>query len=130
MPGGGPVQQHDQVHAAGQQLAQIGRIVQALLELQAIAPNSGVTRMFMGRVRTPTAVGPELFSTERFRAGIDLLERFVLGGVEDGKVTLIANFDDAVADRVSASDVVKAAAAVVGGGGGGRRTMARAICLA
>jgi predicted Zn-dependent protease len=56
----------------------------ALLELQAIAPNSGVTRMFMGRVRTPTAVGPELFSTERFRAGIDLLERFVLGGVEEG----------------------------------------------
>ena len=50
----------------------------------------------------------------------------MLGGVEDGKVTLIANFDDAVAERVSASDVVKGAAAFVGGGGGGRRTMARA----
>ena len=50
----------------------------------------------------------------------------VLGGVEDGKVTLIANFDDLVAERVSASDVVKGAAALVGGGGGGRRTMARA----
>ncbi len=50
----------------------------------------------------------------------------MLGGVEDGKVTLIANFDDAVAERISASDVVKGAAALVGGGGGGRRTMARA----
>ena len=46
--------------------------------------------------------------------------------VEDGKVTLIANFDQSVADRVSASDVVKGAAALVGGGGGGRPTMARA----
>jgi len=66
---------------------------------------------------------------------LDLSDRFkqrhapaavVLGGVEDGKVTLIVNFDDAVADRVSASDVVKGAASLVGGGGGGRRTMARA----
>ena len=66
---------------------------------------------------------------------LDLSDRFkqrhapaavVLGGVDDGKVTLIANFDDAVAEKVSASDVVKGAAALVGGGGGGRRTMARA----
>jgi alanyl-tRNA synthetase len=66
---------------------------------------------------------------------LDLSDRFkqrhspaavVLGGVDDGKVTLIANFDDGVAERVSASDVVKGAAALVGGGGGGRRTMARA----
>ena len=66
---------------------------------------------------------------------LDLSDRFkqrhspaavVLGGIEDGKVTLIANFDDTVAERISASDVVKGAAALVGGGGGGRRTMARA----
>jgi alanyl-tRNA synthetase len=50
----------------------------------------------------------------------------VLGTREDGKVHLVANFDSSVADRVSASDVVKAAAAIVGGGGGGRPTMARA----
>jgi alanyl-tRNA synthetase len=50
----------------------------------------------------------------------------VLGAAEDGRVHLVANFDAAVADRVSASDVVKQAAAVVGGGGGGRPTMARA----
>ncbi len=66
---------------------------------------------------------------------LDLSDRFkqrhapaavFLGGVDDGKVTLIANFDDGVAERVSASDVVKGAALLVGGGGGGRRTMARA----
>jgi alanyl-tRNA synthetase len=50
----------------------------------------------------------------------------VLGARDDGKVHIVANFDAAVAERVSASDVVKQAAAVVGGGGGGRPTMARA----
>jgi alanyl-tRNA synthetase len=50
----------------------------------------------------------------------------VLGSHEDGRVHLVANFDESVAARVSASDVVKAAAAIVGGGGGGRPTMARA----
>jgi alanyl-tRNA synthetase len=66
---------------------------------------------------------------------LDLSDRFkqrhapaavVLGSREDGKVHLVANFDDAVAQRVSASDVVRQAAAIVGGGGGGRPTMARA----
>jgi alanyl-tRNA synthetase len=50
----------------------------------------------------------------------------VLGAHSDGRVHLVANFSDAVAERVSASDVVRAAAAVVGGGGGGRPAMARA----
>jgi alanyl-tRNA synthetase len=50
----------------------------------------------------------------------------VLGSQEDGKVHLVANFDASVAERVSASDVVRQAAAIVGGGGGGRATMARA----
>jgi alanyl-tRNA synthetase len=50
----------------------------------------------------------------------------VLGSHEDGKVHLVANFDPTVAERVSASDVVRQAAAIVGGGGGGRATMARA----
>ena len=49
-----------------------------------------------------------------------------LGSKEDGKVHLVANFDASVAERVSASDVVREAAAIVGGGGGGRPTMARA----
>ncbi len=50
----------------------------------------------------------------------------VLGSTEDGKVHLVANFDDSVAKRISAADVVRASAAIVGGGGGGRPTMARA----
>jgi alanyl-tRNA synthetase len=66
---------------------------------------------------------------------LDLSDRFkqqhapaavVLGSPDDGKVNLVANFDQAAADKVSASDVVKAAATIVGGGGGGRPTMARA----
>ncbi len=66
---------------------------------------------------------------------LDLSDRFkqqrspaavVLGTREDGKVHLVANFDEGVSKRISASDVVKQAAAVVGGGGGGRPTMARA----
>jgi alanyl-tRNA synthetase len=50
----------------------------------------------------------------------------VLGSREDGKVHLVANFDESVAAKVSASDVLREAAAIVGGGGGGRPTMARA----
>jgi alanyl-tRNA synthetase len=50
----------------------------------------------------------------------------VLGARSDGRVHLVANFSDAVAERVSASDVLREAAALVGGGGGGRPTMARA----
>jgi alanyl-tRNA synthetase len=50
----------------------------------------------------------------------------VLGAVDDGRVQLVANFDQAVADKLSAGDVVKSAAALVGGSGGGRPTMARA----
>jgi alanyl-tRNA synthetase len=50
----------------------------------------------------------------------------VLGTTQNGTVHLVANFDADVAERVSASDVIKRAAAVVGGGGGGRPTMARA----
>jgi alanyl-tRNA synthetase len=66
---------------------------------------------------------------------LDLSDRFkqrhapaavVLGSREDGTVHLVANFDAAVAERISASDVVRQAAAIVGGGGGGRPTMARA----
>ncbi|HEY1365599.1 MAG TPA: alanine--tRNA ligase [Gaiellaceae bacterium] len=66
---------------------------------------------------------------------LDLSDRFkqrqspaavVLGTKEDGKVHLVANFDAEVAERISASEVVKQAAALVGGGGGGRPTMARA----
>ena len=66
---------------------------------------------------------------------LDLSDRFkqrsapaaiVLGSREDGTANLVVNFDDAVAAKLSAGDVVKAIAPIVGGGGGGRPTMARA----
>ncbi|HEY4413195.1 MAG TPA: DHHA1 domain-containing protein, partial [Gaiellaceae bacterium] len=50
----------------------------------------------------------------------------VLGSRENGNVHLVANFDDSVAKRVSAGEIVKQIAPIVGGGGGGRSTMARA----
>src|SRR5581483_3200786 len=66
---------------------------------------------------------------------LDLSDRFkqrnapaavVLGSRQDGRVNLVANFDQAVAELIPAPDVVRPAAAIVGGGGGGRPTMARA----
>ena len=50
----------------------------------------------------------------------------VLGSREDGTVHLVANFDESVAQKVGAGDVVREIAPIVGGGGGGRPTMARA----
>jgi alanyl-tRNA synthetase len=69
------------------------------------------------------------------QALLDLSDRFkqrsapaavVLGSRDDGTVHLVANFDESVAARVSAGEVVREIAPIVGGGGGGRPTMARA----
>jgi alanyl-tRNA synthetase len=69
------------------------------------------------------------------QALLDLSDRFkqrsapaaiVLGSREDGSASLVVNFDQAVAERLSAGDLVKEIAPIVGGGGGGRPTMARA----
>jgi alanyl-tRNA synthetase len=66
---------------------------------------------------------------------LDLSDRFkqrqspaavVLGSRENGNVHLVANFDQSVADVLSAGDLVREIAPIVGGGGGGRPTMARA----
>jgi alanyl-tRNA synthetase len=50
----------------------------------------------------------------------------VLGGVNEGKVLLIAKVTKDLTARFHAGDIVKAAAAEVGGGGGGRADMAQA----
>ena len=51
----------------------------------------------------------------------------VLGSTREGKVHLVANFDQSAVDRgLSAVDVIREVAPIVGGGGGGRPTMARA----
>jgi alanyl-tRNA synthetase len=51
----------------------------------------------------------------------------VLGGVEDGRVALVANFSKGVIERgLSAAEVIREAAEIVGGGGGGRDNVAQA----
>jgi len=89
------------------------------------------------RVRRESGVNVIVQSVDGLDADalLDLSDRFrqrhapaavVLGSQEDGRVHLVANFDPSVAEKVSASDVVRGAAALVDGGGGGRPTMARA----
>lgn len=51
----------------------------------------------------------------------------VLGGIEDGRVGIVASFSEgAVAAGLNANEIVQAAAGIVGGGGGGRANVARA----
>jgi alanyl-tRNA synthetase len=51
----------------------------------------------------------------------------VLGGVDDGKVALVASFTKGAVERgLSAAAVIREAAGVVGGGGGGRDDVAQA----
>jgi alanyl-tRNA synthetase len=120
-------------------------------ELDELRSELGHARREASRRPAPAEERPEVTADVRVENGVnvivqsvegldpdallDLSDRFkqrhapaavVLGSREDGKVHLVANFDDSVAERVSASDVVKQAAAIVGGGGGGRPTMARA----
>ncbi|MEX0850742.1 MAG: alanine--tRNA ligase, partial [Gaiellaceae bacterium] len=89
------------------------------------------------KVRVENGVNVIVQSIDGFDSDglLDLSDRFkqrhtpaavVLGSRDNGTVHLVANFDAAVAERISASDVVRQAAAIVGGGGGGRPTMARA----
>jgi alanyl-tRNA synthetase len=112
-----------------------------------------IERLRKEQKRRPAAAetGPEVEPNVRSEGGVnvivqsidgldadallDLSDRFkqrhvpaavVLGSQEDGRVHLVANFDPAVAEKVSATDVIRSAAAIVGGGGGGRPTMARA----
>ncbi len=54
----------------------------ALGELQALAPNSPVVAQYSNRITSPPDA--DLFSTERYRAGIQALEQQYLGGVEEG----------------------------------------------
>ena len=50
----------------------------------------------------------------------------VLGGLQDGKPTLIASVTEDLADKVHAGRLVQAVAKRMDGGGGGKATMARA----
>jgi alanyl-tRNA synthetase len=51
----------------------------------------------------------------------------VLGGVDEGKVAIVASFSKSVVERgLSAADLVREVAPIVGGGGGGRDNIAQA----
>jgi alanyl-tRNA synthetase len=106
-------------------------------ELKKRPAEATASRDVEANVRAEKGVNVIVQSVEGLDADelLDLSDRFkqrhapaavVLGSAEDGRVNLVANFDQSVAERVSASDVVRGAAALVGGGGGGRPTMARA----
>jgi alanyl-tRNA synthetase len=70
------------------------------------------------------------------RALLDLADRVrrslgegavVLGGAEDGRVGIVANFSKGAVERgLSAAEVVREAATIIGGGGGGRDDVAQA----
>jgi predicted Zn-dependent protease len=54
----------------------------ALSELQALAPDSPVVAQYSNRLSSPPDA--DLFSTERYKAGIQAVEKEMLGGVEEG----------------------------------------------
>ena len=58
----------------------------ALSELQALAPDSPVVAQYSQRLSSPPDA--DLFSTERYRAGIQAVEKEMLGGVEEGAEVL------------------------------------------
>jgi alanyl-tRNA synthetase len=132
---------HGRAHEAEELRGELERLRRELKTrpTEAAAPRGGDDRVgeLLGRKRDVGGVSVVTGEVEGVDADalLDLSDRVkqkaspaavVLGVRENGKVHLVANFDQSVADRVSASDVVKQAAALVGGGGGGRPTMARA----
>jgi len=123
----------------------------AAYELEDVRAEIEQLRRELRRKATAAATGQEIEANVRSEGGVNVIiqsvegldadallelsDRFkqkhapaavVLGSRTDGNVHLVANFDHAVAERVSASEVVRGAAALVGGGGGGRPTLARA----
>ena len=100
----------------------------AKVERAEVAPRSeeeiGGVNVYVGRMSDVTMdvllAESDRIKQERQPAAV------VLGGSEDGRVHLVANFDRSLEGKVAADEVIKAAAAEVGGGGGGRATMARA----
>ncbi len=117
--------------------AEVERLRRELRRRPAGGAEEAARRDVEARVRAEKGVNVIVQSVDGLDADalLELSDRFkqrhapaavVLGARDDGRVHLVANFDASVAERVSASDVVRGAAALVGGGGGGRPTMARA----
>jgi len=84
----------------------------------------GGVNVFVGRA---SGVGVDALLAESDRIKQDRAPAaVVLGSSEDGRVHLVANFDNSLEGRLDAVAVIREAAAEVDGGGGGRPTMARA----
>ena len=124
---------HGRAREAEELRGELERVRKELRRKPAAAPSETVEASV--RVENGVSVIVQAVDGLDADALLDLSDRFkqrhapaavVLGSQEDGRVHLVANFDQTVAERVSASDVVRGAAALVGGGGGGRPTMARA----
>ncbi len=126
------------LHGAALELDALrGEVAQLRRDVKRRPTGGGASTDLDARVRRENGVNVIVQEVEGLDADalLELSDRFkqrhapaavVLGARDDGAVNLVANFDDTVAARVSASDVVRGAAALVGGGGGGRPTMARA----
>jgi alanyl-tRNA synthetase len=125
------------LHARSRELDEVRAEIERLRKEQKRRPATAETADVEPNVRSEGGVNVIVQSVDGLDADalLDLSDRFkqrhvpaavVLGSQEDGRVHLVANFDPSVAEKVSATDVIRGAAAIVGGGGGGRPTMARA----
>ena len=119
---------------ASERLVELERRIEALRreEAGAEAERLGEGAEEIGGVRVIVSEGEgadqrqllELADRIKQRAGEAAV---VLGGVDDGKVALVASFTKGAVERgLSAAAVIREAAGVVGGGGGGRDDVAQA----
>jgi alanyl-tRNA synthetase len=101
----------------GQASDEVGRILAGAIEI-------GGVKVAIARL--------DDFSMDLLREVVDRLKDalrsgvVLLGGVAEGKVSLVAGVTSDLTTRLKAGELVKTAAAVVGGGGGGRADMAQA----
>jgi alanyl-tRNA synthetase len=119
---------------AAERLAELERRVEELRreEAGAEAERLGDEGEEIGGVRVIVSDGPGADQRQLLELADKIKQRsgdaaVVLGGVDDGKVALVASFTHSAVERgLSAAAVIREAAAVVGGGGGGRDDVAQA----
>ncbi len=119
---------------ASERLAELERQIEALRreEAGAQAERLGEGGEEIGGVRVIVSEGAGADQRELLELADRIKQRageaaVVLGGVDDGKVALVASFTKGAVKRgLSAAAVIREAAGVVGGGGGGRDDVAQA----
>jgi alanyl-tRNA synthetase len=96
---------------------------------EGVAPESGDGELTLVNAKVAAPVGGKqlLELAKQVQAELDGPSAVVLGGVQEGKVGLVALVSSEAADQgVSAREVIGEAAPVIGGGGGGSDEMAQA----